>query len=130
MSFLGLVERPWYGPAMARGAQVIWLVATALLVMASSSSRSVRHGSQALRPERDRELNHPALRVENRSRAVALIRFRGSSRRDLIAPPQENVRTLIAAGTYRFEVRLNGKVVRRGAVRLRKGYRYHLRLSP
>lgn len=115
---------------MARGLQVLLLSAALLLALGSSSARRGAHGSRAMRPQRDRQLNHPALRVVNRSSAVALVRLRGSSKRDLVAPPRENVRTLIAAGVYRYEVRVGGKVVRRGALRLRKGYRYHLELAP
>ena len=115
---------------MLRGPQVGLLLAAALLALGSSAGKSGGHGAKGLRPQRDQQLVHPALRVVNRSDQAMVVRLRGSTKRDVIAPPGENIRTLIAAGVYRYEVRVGRRILRRGAVRLRKGYRYHLELAP
>ena len=111
----------------------IGLLSAALWLAAASASGQPQGGGAgagSLRAERARALNHPALRLANRSGAVLRLRLRGASRRDLLVPPHEVVRTLIAAGPYRYEVRLGRKGIRRDKIRLRKGHRYHLELSP
>jgi hypothetical protein len=108
------------------------LTAALWLAGASASGQPQGGGGEtgSLRAERVRALNHPALRLANRSGAVLRLRLQGASRRDLLVPPHEVVRTLVAAGPYRYDVLLGRKVIRRGKIRLRKGHRYHLELSP
>lgn len=115
--------------------QMALLIAALLFAGASSKGGGAGAGAGAagagpLRSERDRSLNHPALRVVNRGEAVLGVRLEGPVRRDLLAPPGEVARTLLPAGEYRYEVRRAGRALARGRLLLRRGHRYHLEPAP
>jgi hypothetical protein len=111
-------------------AQLCLLAGAAALAWASSSGRAGGGAAPGFRPQRVRSLNHPALRVANRSEAALLLRLRGASQRDIVVPPREVVRTLIASGNYHYRIHQGKRVLRRGRIRLKKGYRYHVEIDP
>lgn len=125
------------GPGRAIVPAMIWQLRIALLLaalfLAGASSKGgggAAVGAGPLRPERDPALNHPALRVLNRGEELLKIRLQGPVRRDVLAPPGEVTRTLLAAGVYRYEVWRGDRVLSRGVLRLERGHRYHLEVSP
>ena len=79
-----------------------------------------------MKPEKDASLNHPALAVYNRTEDLLLLRLEGQGRWELVVPPGEVSRTLLAAGGYRYELRRGGRVVAKGVLTLKRGHRYHL----
>jgi hypothetical protein len=113
-----------------RWLRVLLLMTAGMLCLASGRSRPASAGQRLLKPSRDKQLNHPALRVINRYPEVLQLALKGPIKRMVVAPPHENTRTLVAAGTYRFELRLGGRVVHRGRFRLLKGHRYRLEMAP
>ncbi|MDY0000325.1 MAG: hypothetical protein RBU30_03425 [Polyangia bacterium] len=120
---------------MSRLIRQIVLLAVALL-LASASGKGTGAGGMggpvgagASRTERDDSLNHPALRVANRTDAPLRLVLEGASSRALLVPPGEVSRTLLPAGEYRYAVQGKGRILRRGALRLARGHRYHLELT-
>ena len=87
-------------------------------------------GSGPLRPEKDATLNHPALAVSNRSDLVLRLRLEGKVRREVVVPPGEITRTLLAAGAYRFELRRGDRLLGRGVLEVKRGVRYTLEPEP
>lgn len=104
------------------------------LFLASASTKGGRAGKASgagpLRPEKDATLNHPALTVLNRSDSVLLFRLVGQVRREVVVPPGEITRTLLAAGSYRYELLRGDGLLASGVLRVKRGYRYHLEPKP
>ncbi len=109
--------------------------AAVLLAAFTLCTASARRGSPArqgrgLVQRKDRQLHHPALQVVNSTDEVVNVSLRGPVRRRILAPPREQARTLLAAGSYLLEVRRGRRLVRREKIRLRKGHRYRLEIAP
>ncbi|MFH2006157.1 MAG: hypothetical protein ABI333_06190 [bacterium] len=115
---------------MSRSVPLLLLLAGVFLSVGSAKRSARAPESRVLKRAKDPQLRHPALQVVNRSPEVLRLALRGPVKRLVIAPPHENARTLIAAGVYKLELRLGGKVVRRERVLLRKGHRYLLEIAP
>lgn len=116
--------------AMTVVGRVLLLAAAGLLCLGSSKSTPRAGQSRSLQKRKDAQLRHPALQVVNRSAEVVKLAFVGPVRRLVIAPPQEQARTLLAAGVYKLEVRRGGRLLRREKVRLHRGHRYRLEIAP
>lgn len=106
------------------------LCAATLLCVGSSKKAAPTGAGRTLQSRKDSQLRHPALHVVNHSAEVVQLALSGPVRRLLVAPPQEQARTLLAAGLYKLEVRRGGRVLRREKVRLHPGHRYRLEIAP
>jgi hypothetical protein len=116
--------------AMTVLGRMLLLAAAGFLCVGSAKSGPGARQSRGLQKKKDAQLRHPALQVVNRSAEVVKLAFHGPVRRVVIAPPQEQARTLLAAGEYKLEVRRGGRLLRREKVRLQKGHRYRLEIAP
>lgn len=129
---------PW-----PRAVRAVVLVAAlgAAFVLASGSSRGRRGlggsgsvtGAGPFRPERAGRLNHPALLLINRTDQVVDVTLSGPMKRQLAVPPHGVLRTITAAGVYKYRIACKGQPCpfkpATGRLRFLKKRRYVLKLK-
>ena len=114
---------------------------TAAFVLSSGSSRGGRGagaagpvtGAGPFRAERAGGLNHPALLLINRTDRVVDVILSGPMKRQLAVPPRGALRTITAAGVYKYRIACRGKPCpfkpAVGRLRFYKKRRYVLKLK-
>lgn len=138
MSFTSRRPSPLRSPPCFQISLLSLLAVCGMLALASSSgpgSKKKASSTGPFRPEQAEELKNPALVLINTTDCPVALLLEGRTKRKLFMAPQTTLRTLLAAGVYKYRLAETNDdecmlgVDRAGRVRFAPRKRYGLRLG-